>query len=87
MTNRTPVAQETDSAEISVLDVVPPEKIAKLVEEVGVKKINLPFISMLTLSILAGAFIALGGTFYTLVITGSELGFGQFPCRFSRRSF
>ena len=58
------------------LDVLPPARIARLVEEVGVKKCSLPLVPTLTLGVLAGAFIAFGGMFYTLVVTGSELGFG-----------
>jgi formate/nitrite transporter len=62
--------------EIPVLDVVPPARIAHLVEQVGVKKAGLPVLQTLTLGVLAGAFIAFGGMFYTLVVTGSELGLG-----------
>lgn len=58
------------------LDVVSPARIARLVEEVGVRKVQLPFVSTLTLGILAGTFIAFGSMFYTVTITGSELGFG-----------
>lgn len=62
--------------EPAVLDVVPPARIAHLVEEVGVKKARLPLVQTLTLGVLAGAFIAFGGMFYTLAVTGSELGLG-----------
>jgi len=58
------------------LEVIPPARIARLVEEVGIKKCALPLIPTLTLGVLAGAFIAFGGMFYTLVVTGSEMGFG-----------
>jgi len=58
------------------LDVVAPARIAKLVEEVAIRKASLGFIPTLTLSVLAGAFIAFGAMFYTITITGSELGFG-----------
>ena len=58
------------------LDVVAPAQIALLVEDVGVRKVALGVIPTLTLAVLAGAFIAFGGMFYTIVITGSELGFG-----------
>lgn len=57
-------------------DAYKPEQIALLVETVGIKKANLAFLPMLTLGILAGAFIAFGAMFYTVTITGSELGFG-----------
>lgn len=58
------------------LDVVPPARIATLVEEVGIKKAGLELVPMLTLGVLAGAFIAFGGMFHTVVVTGSELGLG-----------
>lgn len=62
--------------ESSPLDVLPPARVARLVEDVGVRKTQLGFVQTLTLGILAGAFIAFGAMFYTIVITGSELGFG-----------
>lgn len=62
------------------LDVVPPAQIARLVEQVGIRKCALPLLPTLTLGILAGAFIAFGGMFYTMTVTGSELGYG--PTRF-----
>jgi formate/nitrite transporter len=46
-------------------------------ENAGVKKANLDFWSMFALAILAGFFIGLGAEFYTLVITGNDLGFGM----------
>lgn len=58
------------------LDVVAPAQIARLVEEVGIRKAALGFVPTLTLGILAGAFIAFGAMFYTVAITGSDLGFG-----------
>lgn len=72
-------AQESKNcAEGSVkpLEVVPPAQIALLVERVGIKKCKLNFVQTLTLGILAGAFIAFGGMFFTVVVTGSELGYG-----------
>jgi len=58
------------------LDVVPPAEIAKLIQDVGVKKAGLPLVSTFVLAILAGAFIAFGAMLYTVTVTGSELGFG-----------
>lgn len=74
MVDRNP--DEDGAASASVLDVVPPAQIAHLVENVGVKKANLSTIQTLTLGILAGAFIAFGAMFYTVVVTDSSLGFG-----------
>lgn len=58
------------------LDVVPPARIALLVENVGIRKSELPALQTVTLGVLAGAFIALGAMFYTVTITDSLLGFG-----------
>ena len=76
MMDSTQLPGERSSAPASVLDVVPPAQIAQLVENVGVKKANLSTVQTLTLGILAGAFIAFGAMFYTLVVTDSTLGFG-----------
>jgi len=67
---------EARHPEPEVLEVVAPARIAQLVEEVGVRKAELPLVPTLTLGILAGAFIAFGAMFYTVAVTGSELGFG-----------
>ncbi len=58
------------------VDAYSPEEIAKRVETVGVKKAGMPLTQMLALSGLAGAFIAFGAVFYTVVVSGSTLGFG-----------
>ncbi len=62
--------------DLAPLDVVPPAQIARLVEEVGVRKVALGAVDTLTLAVLAGAFIAFGAMLYTVAITGSELGYG-----------
>lgn len=49
-----------------------PTQIAKLVEQSGVAKAHLDTLPLLTLAILAGAFIALGGGFYIATLTGIE---------------
>lgn len=49
---------------------------AQLVEDVGVRKTLMPLLPLFTLGVLAGAFIAFGAMFYTIVVTGSQLGFG-----------
>ncbi len=58
------------------LDAYKPSEIAHLVEAAGVAKARLPFLQMLTLAVLAGAFIGLGAAAYTFVMTGADLGFG-----------
>jgi formate transporter len=58
------------------LDAFPPPETAERMEDIGVKKADLDSWSMFALAVLAGAFIALGAQFFTLVITDSGLGFG-----------
>ena len=60
----------------SSIDAYAPDEIAIRVNISGIKKASLPFLPLVTLGILAGIFIAFGAMFYTLVITGSSLGFG-----------
>jgi formate transporter len=74
--DRTEAAPVPERLEPHPLEVVPPALMARLVEEVGIRKVHLPIIPTLTLGILAGAFIAFGSMLYTVTITGSELGFG-----------
>ena len=57
-------------------DAYPPAQVARLVEQVGVKKASLPVRATVMLGMLAGAFIAFGAMYYTLAMTGSTLGFG-----------
>lgn len=54
------------------LDAYKPATIATLVEEVGVAKANLPLVPLITLAVLAGAFIALGAAAYTMAMTGAD---------------
>lgn len=68
--------KQTVTAEQPPLDIVAPTDIARLVEDVGVRKVRLGAVTTLTLGILAGAFIAFGAMFHTVVITGSSLGYG-----------
>ncbi len=58
------------------LEAYPPAEIARLVESVGVKKARMPIGQTLALGLLAGAFIALGAMFFTLVMTDGSLGLG-----------
>lgn len=52
------------------IDALIPAEMASRAEQVGVRKAEMPFITMFTLSILAGAFIALGAIFATTVLAG-----------------
>ncbi len=58
-------------------DAWSPAEIAARVESAGVTKARADAISVLVLSMLAGAFISLGALLYMVVVTGSELGFGM----------
>jgi formate/nitrite transporter len=57
-------------------DAYAPNQIAALVEQGGVQKAALSVPRTLTLGVLAGAFIAFGAMFYTLIIADQSLGFG-----------
>ena len=58
-----------------------PARMAEMVEDAGIAKTRLPFGQLLSLAVLAGAFIALGGAFYLAVLTGVEEVTG--PVRFA----
>ncbi len=74
---RPPDDQIVSPASIDLhLDPYSPAEIATRVQAAGVTKANLDLISLVTLGVLAGAFIALGAQLATVVGTGSTLGFG-----------
>lgn len=58
------------------IDSYAPAEMAQRVESVGVKKANLDAATTFALAILAGAFIALGANFATLVWTDNGLSYG-----------
>lgn len=58
------------------LDLLLPHEMAQKAEEVGVSKANMGLEKTLTLAVLAGAFIALGAVFSTVVTAGSTLPYG-----------
>jgi formate transporter len=57
-------------------DAHPPPEIARMLEQAGVAKARTDTLTLLVLAVLAGAFISLGALFFTVVMTGSQLGFG-----------
>jgi len=61
--------------EIFGFDAYSPKEIADRVETIGVAKARLPFLSQVTLGILAGGFIGLGALYFTLVTSDPSLGF------------
>ncbi|HUT47366.1 MAG TPA: formate/nitrite transporter family protein [Sedimentisphaerales bacterium] len=68
---------ENRETPISLDSLLPPD-VATKVEDIGVKKGNLDFLSMFMLAILAGAFIGFGAIFCTTAMTGisDKVGFG-----------
>ena len=62
--------------EPNVGDAYPPAEIARKVERLGVAKAHADTLTLLVLAVLAGAFISLGALLFTVVVTGSSLGFG-----------
>ena len=58
------------------VDAYSPREIARKVEGMGVAKARSETLTVLTLAVLAGAFISLGALFFTVVVTESSLGFG-----------
>jgi len=66
----------TSNEPVNHFDAYAPAEIARMVEEVGVRKVRLSALQTMTLGLLAGAFIAFGAMFYTLVVADSALGLG-----------
>ncbi|PSU34019.1 formate/nitrite transporter family protein [Photobacterium lutimaris] len=64
-------------ADIFGFDAFSPKQIAEKVDNIGVVKARLPLVSMVMLGVLAGAFIGLGGLYFTLVKSDASLGFAS----------
>lgn len=64
------------SAPANGFDAYTPAEIARRVEQVGVAKAHLPFHRLITLAVLAGAFIGLGGVYFLTVTTDIQGGYG-----------
>lgn len=58
-------------SELGSIDALLPPEMAKRAEEIGARKCRLPFWPLLTLAVLAGAFISLGAVFSTTVSAGT----------------
>jgi formate transporter len=65
-----------DSSERPAVDRYTPAEMAQRAESGGVSKVRLDFGSTVVLSVLAGAFIALGAMFSTVLGTRTDLGYG-----------
>ncbi len=59
-----------------LFDAYTPDQMALRVEKVGIAKAEMAALPLLALSVLAGAFIALGAMLFTVTTTDGELGFG-----------
>jgi formate transporter len=57
-------------------DAYAPAEVAARVRDAGVAKVRRDRFGVFMLALLAGAFIALGAVLFTVVVTGSALGFG-----------
>ncbi|MDA0769433.1 MAG: formate transporter FocA [SAR202 cluster bacterium Casp-Chloro-G4] len=60
----------------AITDAYTPREIADKVRALGVAKARGDALTILVLSVLAGAFISLGAVFFMVVVTGTSLGFG-----------
>jgi formate transporter len=57
-------------------DAFTPSEVALKVKTLGVKKANMPFLPLLILSMMAGAFISFGAMYYTVVMTHPSEAYG-----------
>jgi len=58
------------------LDAYKPDEIARLTEAAAVAKAALPLVPLVTLAVMAGIFIALGGAAYTMVLASTDAAYG-----------
>ncbi len=68
--------EPSDTLQPGFPDAYAPPEIARRVRDVGVAKARRDAASTFVLAVLAGAFIGLGALLFTVVVTGSTLGFG-----------
>lgn len=69
-------AHAVEAPQIVTFDAILPATMAVRAEESGVKKANTDTLTLLALSVLAGAFIAFGAIFATTVTAGTGLPYG-----------
>ena len=58
-----------------VPDALTPEQIESKAEHVAISKANMPLIKLFVLAMFAGAFVALGAAFFTVVMGDAQMGF------------
>jgi formate transporter len=59
-----------------IKDSLLPDEMAVKAENLGVQKARMGIVKTLSLAVLAGAFIAFGAVFYTVVTSGSDMSYG-----------
>lgn len=69
--------KEVVMSELFGFDAFSPKEVAARIDAIGVTKTRLPLLSLLMLSILAGAFIGLGALYFVLIQSDSTLGFAS----------
>jgi formate/nitrite transporter len=75
-----PMTEPASRIDPTGLDAYKPAEVARRIEEAGIAKARLPAVQLATLSMLAGAFIALGAAAFTAVMSGADMSYG--PSRF-----
>ena len=59
-----------------IFDAYTPAQIAERIETAGIAKARLGLVAMFTLAVLAGAFIAFGGSLFLVATTDPQMGYG-----------
>jgi formate/nitrite transporter FocA (FNT family) len=59
------------------IDAYKPAQLTAMVKGAGVAKARMPAVQLFTLAVLAGVFIALGASAYTMVMNGADGAFGS----------
>ena len=67
-----PTLHNATTVVVNGIDSLLPKDMAHRAEEIGIAKVNMDFLSMSGLSVLAGSFIALGSIFATVALTGTS---------------
>ena len=71
-TNKNSALSNSTTTGTTGIDSLLPKDMARKAEEIGIAKVDMDFLSMSGLSVLAGSFIALGAIFATVALTGTS---------------
>ena len=71
-TNKNSTLSNSTTTGTTGIDSLLPKDMARKAEEIGIAKVDMDFLSMSGLSVLAGSFIALGAIFATVALTGTS---------------